>query len=94
MIGARIVFGEPEEFGLHAVLRFRGSPCPLEDVSLRNMKSGEIGGPRRIFIGADRQRQIGSGKHNPCLIQESDRPGFHKSRPSRLISCISGVRSR
>jgi hypothetical protein len=28
------------------------------------------------------------------LIQESGRLGLHRSRPSRLISCISGVRSR
>jgi hypothetical protein len=47
---------------------FLGSPCPLEDVSLRNMKTGKIGAPRRIFIKADRQHEIGSGKHNPGLI--------------------------
>ena len=64
MIDARIVFGKPEKFSLHALVRLRGFPRTFDAVSLRHVKTGKTGSPRRIFIKADRQHPIGARKHN------------------------------
>jgi hypothetical protein len=93
-IDAPIVLGQALEFRLHTVVGFGDLGETLEDKSLSDMKPGEVGGASGILVEADPEHGVGVGEELLGLFKEAGRFRGHRVSPSRLISCMSGVRSR
>ena len=82
-IDTEVVPRVPGKLAVHALVRLEDTVFALEDQSLRRMISREICGT----AGG-----VGIFQKLPRLLEKSFRLGLHKSRPSRRISCINGMR--
>ena len=58
------------------------------------MKTRHVGGARGVFVEACVQHDLCTRENDAGLFDEGSRFRLHKSKPSRRISCISGLVSR
>ena len=66
---------------------------PLKDQGLSGMKGAETSGSAGFFAEIDGEDGSSVGETLARLVRYKVGLGFHRSMPSRRISCISGVRS-
>ncbi len=91
-IDTEVVPRVPGKLAVHALVRLEDTVFALEDQSLRRMISREICGTAGGVGIADAKDRFGLFQKLPRLLEKSFRLGLHKSRPSRRISCINGMR--
>lgn len=89
-----VIFHQTEEFNLHAIMGFGNFIGSFEYISLGHMKACHIRGSGSVFVEIHAQHDFSACENDVSLFNEFGRFRLHKSKPSRRISYINGVRSR
>ena len=93
LINRRLSSGQVREFRLNAGMRFRRPPNRLENEALRRVETRKLSGAPGVVLDALREKRGRPIDQVARLFQVSGCFWFHRSTPSRRISCIRGVRS-
>jgi hypothetical protein len=93
-VDARLIDGQSRKFRVCTLVRLRRLAGSLEDKRLARLVARQISRASGILRQMDREHRPRMIKGQARFCQIAFGLRRHRSRPSRRISCISGVRSQ